>query len=84
MLFVLQKNGYTMTARVHTLTGSPPNGSVCVVCKKPGDASDLVTHTGYKVKCIFHRFCYINSVSMISGRCLGCDVDLLMEGLDTR
>ena len=65
-----------MTARIHPLVDSPLTGLVCVACGKVGDTSDLITHTGYRVYCIFHRSCFWNSASVITGKCLGCDASL--------
>lgn len=64
-----------LTSVLHSVP-TPPNGWVCVVCRQGGDASDLVTHTGGKVKCIFHRACYRGSETALIGRCQECKIPL--------
>lgn len=54
----------------------PPRGWSCVVCRKGGDASELVIHTGDRVRCIFHRTCYPQSAMV--GKCHGCNAPLLI------
>lgn len=67
-----------MTTALRPLTASQPKGWwKCIVCHKVKDASfDLITHKGCKEQCVFHRMCYPNSVSAVSGECQECRTPL--------
>ena len=61
-----------MTADIHPVPTSSHNNWVCILCGKYGDSSDLLTHTGKKVGCAFHRTCLANEATPIAGKCPGC------------
>ena len=65
-----------MTYAICSLSAVPPKGWRCLVCNKGGDAHDLITHEGCNEEHIFHRECYLHSLSAEIGKCQECDARL--------
>ena len=68
-----------MTTSLHSFIAPPPTGWKCMICKKSDDAFDLLTHKDAKAQCIFHRMCYLGSLSARTGMCQKCGT-VLHEG----
>ena len=65
-----------MITALHSLTAPPPKDWSCIACHKDGNSFDLITHEGCREQCIFHRRCYSNSNSAITGQCQDCRAPL--------